>query len=54
MLTNTTYEIKKAAGALLSSTAEIILAEDIIDSVLVKILQMAHDDLDEDNRIVAV
>lgn len=47
-------QIKEEAGEEISKIAYILLEEDRGKYVLTTVLTMAHDDLNENNRIVAV
>lgn len=54
ILSNPTLDIKEAAGKVLSDTAYELNEEDRGKYILRKVLEMAHDDKKEENRIVAV
>lgn len=54
MLSNPKFEIKEEAGKRLSDTAFELTEEDRGKHILRKILEMAHDDKNEENRIVSV
>lgn len=54
LLSNPKLDIKEEVGKKLSSIADLLTEEDRGTYLLKKVLEMAHDDKNEENRIVAV
>jgi len=54
LMTSTTYEIKEQAGSELGRIAPLLSEDDRTQHLLPSVLSMAHDDENEENRIIAV